>query len=622
MAGPQNPAAADPGARGGQYVTSPGFAAPGHSTPLSSRTAPDSTVVYSPKGWRWEEAGDDYSLAVSKMASSAIESAVRRMRTTFGQVFYIKGTHDTTPPFSGEAVGDTCRVQDGITLDIVAEWRWTGAAWERMQVDNQQISNLDVGKLTAGSASISELAARKIASDVGRFLELTTNQLTVTGNASFVDLTARHIWTRIVTAQQGEFEEIKAGMLAANSVRADNIQVGALDGQVITGATIQTSKTLGRGIKINDDGLYVYASDGRQSMSVDAWSGDVQIFGRLGRRDTWSQVYFNNIVSRDNNQDVYNGQKYGCGLAFSSLEDEWWDGTISLRKSSAGDPSLVLQGPIRKSTSSASPYITVGEAAIAMYTPSGNGSFSFNSSGVFFTGAGGYMRATGEEFAYGLIGKGVKVWAGKDGYILRASNWTAGGCYVAGGDVVMAWDQSNAIWCNSSGVHQTGTKKFAMPVPGETKKRGGLWLTHSCTESPYDGIEYWETVTLGEDGTARWELPDYVPKIASEKAPWIVLTESGVSGTLTKTGYGTDAAPWYVSLTGTPGASVAVLVKGARKVNVDWDDATDEPILRDYARESMWKPGLAVPGDGPGTGILGGGLYGPAPRPDNYEEKQ
>ena len=66
---------------------------------------------------------------------------------------------------------------------------------------------------------------------------------------------------------------------------------------------------------------------------------------------------------------------------------------------------------------------------------------------------------------------------------------------------------------------------------------------------------------------------------------------------------------------------MSVLVKGARKVNVDWDDA-GEPVLRDYARESMWQPGLAAPEDGFGAEILGGGLYGPAPRPDDYEENQ
>ena len=618
MAGPQNPAAADPNARGGQYVTSPGFATPGHSTPLSSRTAPGSTVVYSPKGWRWEEAGDDYSLAVSKMASSAIEAAVRRMRTTFGQVFYIKGTHETVPPFSGEAVGDTCRVQDGITLDIVAEWRWTGAAWERMQVDNQQISNLDVGKLTAGSASISELAARKIASDVGRFLELTTDQLTVTGNASFVDVTARHIWTRIVTAQQGEFEQIKAGMLAANSVNADNIQVGALDGQVITGASIQTSKTSDRGIKINDDGFYVYARDGVKTLSIDAFTGDISLYGRIGRRDTWSEVYFNDVVMRANGLDEYQGYKVGCGLSFNSLNDDWWSGSIALYRASNGDPSLQLQGPIRKSSSGLSPYLSIGEAAISMFSPVGGGSLSFNSNGVFFRGDGGFMRSTGTEFAYGTDGGGNKLWVGKGGYTLRATDWSSAGCYVAGGDVVMAWSQGSAVWCNASGVHFSGNKQFSMPVPGESKARGGLWLTHSCTESPYDGIEYWEAVELDQDGRARWELPSYVPKIASEKAPWIVLTETGATGVLTKTGYGVEAPPWYVDVTGAPEATVAVLVKGSRKVNVDWDE-NGEPVLYDYARESMWRPGLAAPGDGYGDAILGGSLYGPAPKRDTEE---
>ena len=174
MTGPLNPAAAPEGARGGQYVTVPAFAAPGHSAPANTRDAPGSTIVYSPKGWRWEEAGDDYSNAVSKVTSAAMEGAVRRIKSSMGEVFYIRGTEDTRPPFDGSAIGDTCRVQDAQTLDIVAEWRWNGATWERMRVTSEQISNLDVGKLTAGSASIAEITARKIASDVGRFLEITT----------------------------------------------------------------------------------------------------------------------------------------------------------------------------------------------------------------------------------------------------------------------------------------------------------------------------------------------------------------------------------------------------------------------------------------------------------------
>ena len=625
MPGPQNPAAADPKARGGQYVTSPGFASPGQSTPSHSRTAPDSTVVYSPKGWRWEEAGDNYSLAASKLAGSAIESAVRRMRTTFGQVFYIKGVASTVPPFNGEAVGDTCRVQDAITLDIVAEWRWTGSRWERMQITNEHISNLDVGKLTAGSASINEIAARKIASDVGRFLELTTDQLTVTGNASFVDLTARHIWARITTAQEGEFEKIKAGMIAANAITADNIQAGALDGQVITGATIQTNKSPNRGLKIHDAGMQVFSQNGWKSLDVDAATGTVYIEGRIGRRDTWSEVYFTDIVSRDSNSDEYGGQKSGCGLAFNSLEDDWWDGVISMNKDSTGNPSIRIQSPIAKNSSWFSPYLTVSPAAIAMYTPNGNSSFSFSSGGLSLITSRVYMWMNDQGISFGTKSDNTaRLYVGTSNYNIRPTTWTRGGLWGDNSAITMEYDRSNQVWIGSDGVHITSGKKFTMRVPRLTAERGGLWLDHSCTESPYDGIEYWEQVTLDGSGQAVWTLPDYVPAIASKKAPWIVLTGDGASARLDRSG---DL--WEVHVTGTPGSEVPVLVKGARMIDADTDPETNEPIMRDYARESPWRLGPPSPPE-PGQGgrdpeppvTLGGGLYGPAPKPETTTSKE
>ena len=625
MPGPQNPAAADPKARGGQYVTSPGFASPGQSTPSHSRTAPDSTVVYSPKGWRWEEAGDNYSLAASKLAGSAIESAVRRMRTTFGQVFYIKGVASTVPPFNGEAVGDTCRVQDAITLDIVAEWRWTGSRWERMQITNEHISNLDVGKLTAGSASINEIAARKIASDVGRFLELTTDQLTVTGNASFVDLTARHVWARITTAQEGEFEKIKTGMIAANAISADNLQVGALDGQVITGATVQTNKATNRGLKISDYGMQVYDSNGWKSLDIDASTGAIILEGHLGRRDTWSEVFFTDLVSRVTNTDESGGQKHGCGLAFNSLEDDWWDGTIALLKDSTGNPAIRIQAPIAKNSSFFSPYITVSPAAIAMFTPNGNSSFSFNSGGLSMATSRVYMWMNDRGFTYGSKATNRShLYVDTTSYKLLPMSWSRGGIWGDNNSVAMEYDANNQVWIGSDGVHITNGKKFSMRVPRLTAERGGLWLDHSCTESPYDGIEYWETVALDDSGQAVWTLPDYVPAIASKKAPWIVLTGDGASARLDRSG---DL--WEVHVTGAPGSKVPVLVKGARMIDADTDPETNEPIMRDYARESPWRLGPPPPpefkeegGEPVAPVILGGGLYGPAPKPENATDEE
>ena len=626
MPGPTKPFLAPADARGGQYVTVPAFAAPGHSSPTNTRDAPGSTIVYSPKGWRWEEAGDDYSKTVSKLTAATMESAVRRIRTSMGEVSYIRGTADTLPPFDGQSVGDTCRVQDAQTLDIVAEWRWDGASWERMKVTSEQISNLDVGKLTAGAANIAEVAARKIASDVGRFLEITTDQLTVTGNASFVNATAHHVWTEIVTAGQGEFEQIKAGMLAANSVNASNIQGGAIDGQVITGATIQTERADSRGLKISSYGMQAYASNGWKAMDINAQTGEISVSGRLGRRDSWSEVWFNDIVARESGLDTYQGFRWGCGLSFNSLGDDWWDGALTLVKSSTGDPALRLQSPYPKKLGKVSPYLAVGTSAISMYTPAANGSFSFNSQGITLQAKDVYWWMNDVGFSYGIRNDNLpRLYVGKNEAQIRALGETQARFWANKGTTTMQYGEGNQVWISSSGVHMTGNKAFSMRVPELTAKRGGLWLMHSCTESPYDGIEYWENVTLDSSGHARWVLPDYVPRIASSKAPWAVFASDGARAVLDRS----NAEEWTVDVTGTPGAVVAVLVKGARMIDVDVDEA-GEPVMRDYARESMWRLGPPSAGDGSDQGgatggnilsedmSLGGGLYGPASRPEDW----
>lgn len=630
MTGPLNPAAAPEGARGGQYVTVPAFAAPGHSSPSNTRTAPGSTVVYSPKGWRWEEAGDDYSKSVSKLTSATMEGAVRRIKSSMGEVFYIRGTEDTQPPFDGTAIGDTCRVQDAQTLNIVAEWRWNGDSWERMKVTSEQISNLDVGKLTAGSANIAELTARKIASDVGRFLEVTTDQLTVTGNASFVDATAHHVWTKIITAGVGEFEKIEAGMLAANSVTADNIRAGAVDGQVITGATIQTNAAPQRGLKIDDSGMQVYSQRGWKSLDINASSGDIIINGRIGRRDTWSETYFDDILWASTGTDVgRDGGKIGVGLLFDSFEDAWWPGALFVSKDSAAHPTLKVQAPLRKAFGNTKdtprPYLALSSDGASIYTGSEGGSLwgslTVNKYGFFVRTENSFLTANDTRFSYSK----------KDGLIfqidydtvtikaLKHVHTTNVGFYMTPTQAVMGWS-GNAYWVDSGGVHMSGSKKFTMRVPGVTEQTG-MWLSHSCTESPYDGIEYWENLVLDSEGRCTWELPDYVPWIASRKAPWVVLCTSG-KATLEKTGYGRDAKPWKVHVEGEPGSEVSVLVKGARIVDTGQVDGSIEWV--DYARRSPWELGLASQEDGRHDAqahLLGGGYYGPALPPKEDKEK-
>ena len=629
MPGPLNPAAADPNARGGQYVTTPGFASPGHSTPTNTRTAPDSTVVYSPKGWRWEEAGDDYQKTVSKLTAAAIEGAVRRMRTSFGQVFYIKGTADDRPPFDGETFGDTCRVQDAVTLDIVAEWRWNGSTWERMRVTSEQISNLDVGRLTAGSANISEIAARKIASDVGRFLELTTDQLTVTGNASFTDVVARNIWTRIITSSEGEFEKIRAGMLAANSITSDNIQAGAIDGQVITGATIQTSRTPNRGLHINSEGMEVFDRFGTRTMRISSHTGSIEIAGRLGRSDTWSETYFNDITWDTTGTDYdAQGWRAGVGLAFLPRTDaEWREGAIFLVSSNTHTPEIRIQSPWKQRATRGHPSsirVTPEEIRLVTFGSGSTGESEFGALNLERTAASIQVRNVVMRVGENDMGftSGGKVLCGvySNNASLYVSPVSRIGFYANGTQIGMTFN-GKGYWANAEGTHMSGNKKFVMRVPRMTKEKGGLWLSHSCTESPYDGIEYWENVEIGSDGSARWELPDYVPLIASEKAPWVVFTGAeGSSAALDRS----NASLWVVNVKGAPGSVVPVLVKGARKIDLEVDEA-GEPVMRDFARESMWVLPPQIPDAGgldvpdPASGVvsqethLGGGYYGPAP---------
>lgn len=620
MSGPENWKGAPDGGRGGQYVTTPGFAALGQSSPTNSRTAPGSKIVYSPKGWRWEEAGDDYSKTISKLTAATMESAVRRIRTSMGEVSYIRGTADTLPPFSGQSVGDTCRVQDAQTLDIVAEWRWDGANWERMKVTSEQISNLDVGKLTAGSASIAEVTARKIASDVGRFLEITTDQLTVTGNASFVNATAHHVWTEIITAGAGEFEQIKAGMLAANSVNASNIQGGAIDGQVITGATIQTERNNQRGIKIDSTGIRAYTSNGRgTSFEVDAATGRVRVLGEVGIQDSWSIAQFIDIVENVSGNDVgQRGDRWGVGLSMNSKAFPYkYPALITFKE----DPSvsggiLYLQAP--SSYDNGTPNMRMATNGLSVYSGK-TSTWQMNLSRTGFgAGAAGKGNFQVNDYSASITvgGYDSHLYIQGDNFRLRSQNSALRSVWGNATNVVLSWDGSHQVVVDRDGFRAVGGKNFIMRVPGEWQKRH-MMLQHASTESPHDGIEYWENVELDSTGHATWVLPDYVPKIASPTAPWIVLTSSTASARLIRTGYGVDAAPWSVEVSGTPGEAVAVLVKGARQVD-EWDEKTDVVSLRDRSKEPVWvlPPATAQDGeDNQSVTYDDRGGYGPSPVP-------
>lgn len=580
---------------GGQYVTVPGFSSPGSdTTPLRSQKAPESTVVFSARGWQWTETTNEYQSAVSEMVRSTIETAVKEMKTLFGEVYYIQGDENTKPTFAGAAAGDTCRVQDPFTKDIVAEWKWTGSQWQRARVSSAQISNLDVGKLTAGSANINELVARKIAAASGTFLNIKTEQLTVSGEANIKKAVVTELWNKMMHVEHGEFAELDAGLIKANTITADKVQAGFFNGQLIVGSTIRTSMSSQR-VELNANGLFMVDRNNKQTARFDT-HGNIFMRGNLGIRDSWSEARFANVTTNNGADLDYEGNKWGVGLWFQSTQTKYLNpGTIVLRENRVENymPELLFQAP-RWTNYKGDPRMTLSQNGwwaddgsdgrrthLAFYK--GNLDFSVKNT-WFVTLASDSKKNSPSRYPDQVLycGEG-------GGFNLHppVNGGSSGGLYMNGNTVWLAspsGGRNQVVADKNKGAYFSGKKAFIMWVPG--KLDTGMQLMHWCTESPYSGVEYWENVNIGEDGRGTWELPEYVGNIADDTSPWVALAGNGASATLVRDGFMEDAKRWRVEVTGAPNTSVPVLVKGGRVVEDKY-----EPVERDGRR---FLPGLPV----------------------------
>lgn len=559
---------------GDEYIQWPGEATfPGKDTyPAYDASAAGNSTVHSHKGWEWVESENPFQQAVASLANAAIATAVQRSRTTFGQVYYQRGNSTDPPDFTGDAIGDTCRIQDPGTLDIVAEWKWNGTAWERALVSGQQISNLDVGRLTAGSAAINELAARRIAGDVGKFLQISTDQLVVSGQATINTAVVQEIWSKIIHAQEGEFERIKAGMISGNAFEGQTFTGGTFEGQVITGAQIQTAKTGGR-VLLNPTGLFAYRNDGSESFRLEAATGNIRIYGTIGLRDNWSVSEFTDFAD---NTDFRNG----AGLHFTSLTRNFSShGRIYIREYKGdSNPQLVIQAP---AVDGAAPNMVFDSTRFRIEGFSGgSGRFWLNNKGLYFNN--------------GTDRTGLRI--ERDYFTVRPFSFADRSVWASNDQVVVGYDQRNWAQWNENGMQvtgnfmATGNKNFVMPVP-ELSERYGKHLVHASTESPWDGIEYWQTLVLDGAGAASWELPEYVPFIAHPDAPRAVLVSSSrgaASASLDDSG-----RPWAVRVAGEPGAAVSVLVKLARVV--DGSHGVGDPDWRARSGDDVWTDPVTVP---------------------------
>ena len=113
------------------------------------------------------------ALTAAGSAQDTATSALT-MAGTKNAVFY--GT--TSPTGNGTSKGDLWRQVDA-TGDVIGEWQWTGTSWAVRMVSSSAISNLDLGKLTAGTAFVAEAVIEKLWVEVIRARKILVDQIVI-----------------------------------------------------------------------------------------------------------------------------------------------------------------------------------------------------------------------------------------------------------------------------------------------------------------------------------------------------------------------------------------------------------------------------------------------------------
>jgi hypothetical protein len=425
-------------------------------------------------------------------------------------------------------------------------------------------------------------AAVDAAKGIQRFINISTDQLTVTGTAFINEAIIQKIWTRIITAKEGEFGKLKAGMIEAHHVIADEVRAGAIDGMVITGALFQTKK-YGQypRIAISSDGMYVWDKNNRNTLSINN-DGTIWIDGQVGISDSWSWSNFVDLKANDTNTDIGgDGRRVGVGIQFQRRNNPYtMAGSITIVENASGMPRLDFQAPSRRAGEA--PRFELSENRIAIVSSvSRGGAVLLDSDGV-------YLQANGRGALY----------SGYDNFFVRSGRYSSGTFGLRGNKdgIYLSWDSNcsmrqytsqdtrgQMIELASSShfvqILQGHHDNYNITVAGSTWVFGkfgannktfiiehpldpyGKMLMHSCTESPWPGVEYWDTVTVGEDGAVEVVLPDYFNALYRPDLPLAVLCSGPGSPWATRVVMG------RFTVHGEPGVTVSWLVKAVRRAD-------------------------------------------------------
>lgn len=222
--------------------------------------------------WAYDTSSSDWVQVTDKAATDAAAAAAAANQAAVAASNAAKAaqaTADSKPLIlysstagpSGTAPTGTIWFLWDSAKNVAGQWLQSGTlaapVWTPQQIRSEVIANLDVAKLTAGSAAIADLVAQKIAAATGNFQTVNVSNLFVTSGATMAQATIDFLFANVVQAKK-----ITAGM----------IDVDSLSGITLTGAVVQSSAT-GKRVVLSNNRLNFYGVDGSTAVSAGVIEG-------------------------------------------------------------------------------------------------------------------------------------------------------------------------------------------------------------------------------------------------------------------------------------------------------------------------------------------------------------
>ncbi|MFK4482575.1 hypothetical protein [Curtobacterium sp. AB7] len=222
--------------------------------------------------WAYDTSSSDWVQVTDKAATDAAAAAAAANQAAVAASNAAKAaqaTADSKPLIlysstagpSGTAPNGTIWFLWDSAKNVAGQWLQSGTlaapVWTPQQIRSEVIANLDVAKLTAGSAAIADLVAQKIAAATGNFQTVNVSNLFVTSGATMSQAVIDYLFANVVQAKK-----ITAGM----------IDVDSLNGITLTGAIVQTAAS-GKRVVLSNNRLNFYGVSGTTAVNAGVIEG-------------------------------------------------------------------------------------------------------------------------------------------------------------------------------------------------------------------------------------------------------------------------------------------------------------------------------------------------------------